>query len=523
VSATHARPLRVLLVEDDENDAFLIARLLERDGFAPAMERVFTSLAMQSALERSDFDVVLSDFTMPGFDALKALRVLEASGKDLPFIVVSGTIGERVAVEAMKAGAHDYFSKSSLERLATAIEREMREARVRRERHEALANQRATEEQLRLVVDSVREYAIYMLDLRGAVASWHPGAGRLYGYTEIEAIGRPFARFFQGDDVVQGKPDEILARVRTDGRYQGELFQVCKEGALFWADATLARLRDEEGRLRGFSVVVRDITDQVKLVEDLRVAVRSRDEFLSMASHELRTPVTTLQLQLQTLHRVLDRSNEQVPRDAMLQRAQNLERQTSRIALLVGDLLDLSRMRLGKIELELDELDLAELARETVERLRPQAVRAGCALSLRADSPAVGRWDRLRIEQVLTNLITNAVKFGDAKPIVVSVAGDEERVWIMVEDHGIGIAPENQSRVFDRFERAASPENYGGLGLGLYIARQIVEAHGGTIALRSTPGAGSTFTVELRREPEVQIAGSDFAPPSAPHADSAGL
>lgn len=518
MSSATARSLRVLFVEDDENDALLVARLLEREGLVPTMARVFTSSAMQRALEESDFDVVLSDFTMPGFNALQALKILKASGKDLPFIVVSGTIGEEVAVQAMKAGAHDYFSKSNLGRLATAIEREMREARMRQERRAALASQRATEERLRLVVDSVKEYAIYMLDLQGMVASWHPGAGRVYGYSEAEAVGRPFARFFHPDDVAQGKPEQILARVTSHGSYQEEFSQVCKDGSIFWGDSTLARLRDEEGRLRGFSVVVRDITDQVKLLEELRVAVRSRDEFLSMASHELRTPVTTLQLQLQTLHRVLDRTKEG-QHDLLLDRIRNLERQTSRIAVLVGLLLDLSRMRLGKFELSLEEIDVSELARETVERLREQASRAGCELALRADAPAVAQCDRLRIEQVVTNLIVNAIKFGDEKPIVVSVEGDEERVRIKVEDRGIGIAPEDQSRVFDRFERAAPAENYGGLGLGLYIAHEIMEAHGGTISLRSSPGAGATFTVELQRAPAVPTARPGFASTSPPRGD----
>lgn len=517
-----AAPLRVLFVEDDENDALLMVRLLEREGFAPAMQRVVSASAMREALERSDFDVVLSDFTMPGFDALQALRTLKATGKDIPFIVVSGTIGEDVAVQAMKAGAHDYFSKNNLERLASAIEREMREARVRRERRDALEAQRVTEERLRLVVESVKDYAIYMLDLEGRVASWHRGAGRVYGYSDAEVMGRPFAQFFLTDDVARGKPEEILARARSEGSRQEELFQVCKGGSIFWADLTLARVRDDEGRLQGFSVVTRDITQQVKLLEELRLALRSRDEFLSMASHELRTPVTTLQLQLQTLHRVLDRAQEGKA-EILLDRMRNLERQTSRIALLVGELLDLSRMRLGKIELKLDAIDLAELAREAVDRLREQAERARCELSLRAEAPAVGHWDRLRIEQVVTNLIVNAIKFGEGRPVTVSVDADPDSARVTVEDHGIGIAPEDQARVFDRFERAAPAENYGGLGLGLYIARQIVEAHGGTILLRSSRGAGSTFTVELPRSPAHPITrATGYASPSPPHGDYPG-
>jgi PAS domain S-box-containing protein len=506
------KPLRVLLVEDDDNDAFLVTRRLERDGFAPAIQRVLTASAMRAALDGGDFDVVISDFTMPGFDALQALGVLGQTGKDLPFIVVSGTIGEETAVQAMKAGAHDYFSKSHLERLAPAIEREMREARVRRDRSEALARERATEERLRLVVDSVKEYAIFTLDTQGRVASWHPGAGRVYGYAEADVVGRPFARFFHADDVESGKPDQILARARAEGSCQVELFQVCKDGSMFWAEATLAKLRHEDERLRGFSVVVRDITQQVKLLEELRVAVRSRDEFLSMASHELRTPVTTLQLQIQTLRRALEKMKEAAP-TRVAQRMATLERQTNRIVMLVSELLDISRMRLGRFELKVEEVDLAELARGAVERLRGEAERARCALSLRVDARVTGWWDRMRLEQLITNLVTNALKFGEEKPVVVSVGGDEDRAWIAVEDRGIGIAQQDQSRVFGRFERAVPSENYGGLGLGLYIAREIVEAHGGTISLRSAPGAGSTFTVELLRDLHAADHGDSDDPP----------
>jgi PAS domain S-box-containing protein len=510
-SAT-GRPLRVLLVEDDENDAFLVSRRLERDGFAPDIRRVFTASAMRAALDGADFDVVISDFSMPAFDALQALKVLADSGKDLPFIVVSGTIGEETAVQAMKAGAHDYFSKSHLERLAPAIEREMREARFRRDRGDALARERATEERLRLVVDSVKEYAIYMLDMQGRVASWHPGAGRVYGYAEADVVGYPFARFFHAEDAASGKPELLLARARAQGSCREDLFQVCKDGSMFWAEATLARLRHDDEQLRGFSVVVRDITQQVKLLEELRVAVRSRDEFLSMASHELRTPVTTLQLQLQTLRRALEKMKEGAPA-RVLDRMGTLERQTGRIAVLVSDLLDLSRMRLGRFELKVEEVDLAALAREALERLRGEAERARCELSLRVEAPVTGCWDRLRLEQLITNLVTNALKFGEEKPVVVSVGGDEDRAWITVEDRGIGIATQDQTRVFGRFERAAPPENYGGLGLGLYIAREIVEAHGGTISVRSAPGAGSTFTVELLRDlhaaPHADVGASD--------------
>ncbi|HYQ80265.1 MAG TPA: HAMP domain-containing sensor histidine kinase, partial [Anaeromyxobacteraceae bacterium] len=228
--------------------------------------------------------------------------------------------------------------------------------------------------------------------------------------------------------------------------------------------------------------------------------VRRRDEFLSIASHELKTPVAALQLQLQMLHRAAERQGAPLPRP-LVDKVEALERQTRRLTLLVNELLDVSRMRLGRLELHLEEVDLAELAREAVRQLEGELRRSGSRIALRADAPATGRWDRLRLEQVLTNLLVNAAKFGEGRPIAVSVQAADGLAHLAVADQGIGILPEHQERIFRRFERAVSVEHYGGLGLGLYIAREIVEAHGGRIQLASAPGLGSTFTVELPLRP----------------------
>jgi PAS domain S-box-containing protein len=285
------------------------------------------------------------------------------------------------------------------------------------------------------------------------------------------------------------------------------LFGRRRDGGEFAAEIMLAPLA-ADGKAYAVAAV-RDVTDRKRLEQSAQLyrqaqdEVRERDEFLSVASHELRTPVTALQLQLQVLNRVAQRAGASLPR-VLADKMEALERQTRRITLLVNELLDVSRMRLGRLELKLEEMDLAEVTREALAGLREELERSGSHIALRAERPAVGRWDRLRLEQVLTNLLVNAVKFGEGRPIAVAVDADDGSARLTVADQGIGIAPEHHERVFARFERAVPAQHFGGLGLGLYIARAIVEAHGGSIRLTSAPGSGSTFTVELPRLPRAE-------------------
>jgi signal transduction histidine kinase len=240
--------------------------------------------------------------------------------------------------------------------------------------------------------------------------------------------------------------------------------------------------------------------ENAQLFDRSQQAVHARDEFIAIAAHELRTPLTALHLQLGTLMRSL---SQRPVVESMRRKLQQAIKQVMRLSRLVDSLLDVGRIHSGRLELSREEVRLDELVRTTAERFREQFERAGCPLLLRLEDDVTGEWDRLRIEQVLTNLLSNAVKFGAGHPIEVEVSRAGDRALLRVRDHGVGMDAQALARVFGRFEQAVSPREYGGLGLGLYLAQEIVEAHGGWLHATSRPGEGATFTVELPALPEV--------------------
>ncbi|WP_437593539.1 AAA family ATPase [Sorangium sp. So ce1000] len=236
--------------------------------------------------------------------------------------------------------------------------------------------------------------------------------------------------------------------------------------------------------------------DNARLYRASQEAVRARSEFLSVATHELNTPLTSLTLSVQSLRRAVGVGRPVDPQ-VMDQRLERVSRQTTRLTRLINDLLDVSRIESRPRALELSDVDLGALVRAVAARFEADLARARCSISIRGDGPVVGCWDRSRLDQVVTNLLGNAIKFGAGKPIEIVVGAENGVARLAVRDHGIGIDPAECGRIFERFERAVSERHYGGLGLGLYISRKIVEDHGGSIRCNCQPGAGATFIVEL--------------------------
>lgn len=371
------------------------------------------------------------------------------------------------------------------------------------ERKLAQEQLRRSDERFRLLVEHIQDYAIYMLDVDGRVSTWNAGAERIKNYRAEEIIGQHFSRFFPPEDVAAGKPQRVLEIAAREGKFEEEAWRVRKDGTRFWASILLTALHDEKGVLRGFAKVTRDFTQRKQTqerreLEMLRDAVRARDEFLSVASHELKTPLTPLQLKLTAILRIVENNPAAtLPVERVVKDLDVARRQVRKLADLIEDLLDVSRISMGQLRLTRTPTDFTALAREVVTRYAPQAAQVGCTVTLEAPAPVPGNWDRVRLEQVLTNLLTNALKYGAGKPIHIRVRMDSGLAILTMKDEGIGIAQEEQPRVFERFVRAVSERNYGGLGLGLFITQQIVEAHGGIVQVRSLPGEGATFTVML--------------------------
>jgi PAS domain S-box-containing protein len=322
---------------------------------------------------------------------------------------------------------------------------------------------------------------------------WNPAMETIAGMKAADVLGQNLVELFPFLTEIEA-PNLRRAAAGEEVSSRTRPFHFLGSGRQGFFDAHYRPLHDDCGLVVGAIAVVRDVTDRRQAEEQLR------NQFLSVASHELRTPLTPLQLQIERLDRLLHRDRRQaVDLEEVRQLALIVKSQVARMADLVDVLLDVSRVTHGSMRLDCAELDVSDLVRQTVERWRPAAAIAGCRLDLQLDGPVLASSDRLRLEQLLDNLLSNAIKYGARKPIEVELAADPDLLRLQVRDHGIGVPLADQARIFERFERAVPVENYGGLGLGLWISRQIVDAMGGDIRVESAPEKGARFLVELPR------------------------
>ena len=373
---------------------------------------------------------------------------------------------------------------------------------------------RVSEERFRLLVDSVRDYAIFMLSPEGLIESWNAGAQAIKGYTADEIIGQHFSVFYTPDDLRSGKPARALATARNAGHFEDEAWRVRKDGTLFWANVVITAVRDAKGELRGYAKVTRDMSERRRL-EELERSSQRMNEFLAMLAHELRNPLAPIRnavtiMQLEDLANPVLRNCRDV-----------IDRQLTHVTHLVDDLLDVGRLTTGKIKLRKELLRLSDVVTRSVETARPLIAAKQHTLHVEQPPAAVHvNGDATRLAQVLQNLLVNAAKFTpEGGRIALRVSESDGFAYMAVEDNGRGLTPEQMRDVFQLFAQADSPSSAGpesGLGIGLTLARSLAEMHGGSLDATSPGlGQGSTFTVRLPLAPETFVEGEEVAAEAA--------
>jgi PAS domain S-box-containing protein len=370
---------------------------------------------------------------------------------------------------------------------------------------------RESEERFRLLVSSVADYAIFLLTPDGTVASWNLGAERLKGYRPDEIIGHHFSRFYTDEDRRDGVPDKGLARALSEGRHETEGWRVRRDGSRFWANVVITALHSADGTHRGFAKVTRDLTDRKRAEDALRGVLererataarlqeldRMKNELVSVIAHDLRGPVEVVESLLVLLRDDWATASES-------ERLELVERAATRVQAIgdfVDDVFDLARIEAGELRVDPEPFDLVPVITQVVDDVAIST--PDRAVTIDVAPPAWVLGDERRTWQVLSNLVSNATKFSPpGSPISISVERSDDELVVSVTDQGPGIPEDQQPLLFRRFVRLPQSKGTPGSGMGLFIARSLVEAQGGRLWVTSTPGAGATFHVALPAVPE---------------------
>ena len=516
VNPSESSELRILILEDVASDAELMERELRDSGMTFSSKRVKTKGAFLKELENFAPTLILADYTLPGFDGMSALSLALERHPDVPFIFVSGTIGEERAVEALKTGATDYVLKDRLPRLGPTVRRALQEVaekaalkkaevelaeyrehleelveqrtaeldRANKELERDIAERKRAEEALRHERDSLMtileamQDGVFIVNQQYDVEYINPALEQELGPLEHQKC---YAYFHERDELCPWcRNDEVFAGKTV--RYEWTSRKTKKT-----YDLVGTPIRNPDGSWSKLEIF-RDITER-KDLEQLK------DEFIGLVSHELRSPLTVVSGGLNTVLGEWPRLSEQEKRQLL----QDAAMEADSLSHILGNLLELSRAQAGKLSLFEELVDVKKAIRDTVGKIKLVSPKHAVVVHLpRRLGPA--RADRLRVERILYNLLDNAAKYSpDGGKIEVFAAQGEDYITVSVKDYGIGIPDTDQERLFQPFQRLAKDKSYRlkGTGLGLLVCRRLVEAHGGHIWVESKPGRGSAFHFTL--------------------------
>jgi signal transduction histidine kinase/DNA-binding response OmpR family regulator len=501
-------PLQVLIVEDSPDDALLLVMELRRGGWEVSHERVDTPQAMATALNARPWDLIIADYAMPQFSGCAALAMARERSADIPFILISGQMGEETAVHAMQAGADDYLFKGNLHRLAPAVERELHDAAGRRK---AEHTERQLQKGERQLADAQRlaHLGTWHADLRTNIAVWSEEACRILG---CPPGGTDFT--FQKFLACLHADDRILINAAMASSNQAIISQdcgiACPNIAAQFLHLRGEFMRDENGKVIEAAGMIQDITER-RLVdvqlkhakEAAEAASLAKSEFLANMSHEIRTPMTAIvgfaEMLLQPNQKPQDRTES----------IHIIRRNAEQLLELINEILDLSKIEAGKMTVEKIACDLPQMLADVSIMMRPRALEKALAFEIKftGSIPRRIQTDCVRFRQILVNLLGNAIKFTEAGRVGMQVCfeGSDARniLRVAVSDSGIGMNQQQMDRLFQPFTQAdeSTTRRFGGTGLGLTISRRLARLLGGDISIKSTPGVGSTFALEIGTGP----------------------
>jgi PAS domain S-box-containing protein len=503
-----SKTLKVLMVEDSESDALFNIRALEKAGFEVSPEVVTTGPEMRAALSKQEWDLVLSDHNLPQFDSASALAIFKTARLEVPFIIVSGAIGEETAVNLMKNGAQDYVMKGNLARLAPVVERELQDAEIRRQRRKSEEKLLASEERFRQVAEVAGEM-IWEVDARMKYLYVNPVAEEVTGYTPEELVGKMSLFDLFPPEVKQGYKaslEEYFEAKKPVKNFTST--RVRKDGRVVILETSATPILDGQNQLLGYRGTDNDITQRKQMEAEigdlyqtelsqrkkLQEEAEVKNLFINVLAHELRNPLTAIVVSSDMLQETEDLKDEIKDRLAT-----NINTSAKLLTRRLEELLDLARYSKGAIDLKKQNIDMSEYLKQVIGRFSPSLEKRG--QSLEVEIPAelgTSLIDESRLEQVIINLLSNASKYSAEKSeIKLKAVRELEGLYIDVTDQGIGISPEDQGKLFQPYYRAVKNQGIAGIGLGLAISSKIVEAHGGQIRIISQLGEGSTFRVVL--------------------------